>query len=132
MSDPLQRNASTTTPLVKDPVCGMDVDPATSPYSSERDGQTYHFCSERCQAKFETSPIQNRRVMSSSSALGLVSALTMTSSSAMPQIGQDPGPGLRISGCIGQVHCVAGDSDDGGVAGDGSASKRARQPALQK
>ncbi|PWN04317.1 haloacid dehalogenase [Nocardioides silvaticus] len=56
MSDSLQRNASTTTPLVKDPVCGMDVDPATSPYSSERDGQTYHFCWGRCQAKFEASP----------------------------------------------------------------------------
>jgi heavy metal translocating P-type ATPase len=56
MSDPLQRNASTTTPVVKDPVCGMDVDPATSQYRSERDGQTYHFCSERCQAKFEANP----------------------------------------------------------------------------
>ena len=56
MSEPLQRNSSTTTPLVKDPVCGMDVDPATSPYSSERDGQTHHFCSARCQAKFEASP----------------------------------------------------------------------------
>jgi len=56
MGDSLQRNASPTTPLVKDPVCGMDVDPATSPYSSKRDGQAYHFCSGRCQAKFETSP----------------------------------------------------------------------------
>ena len=56
MSDSFQRNALTTPPLVKDPVCGMDVDPATSPYSSERDGQTYHFCSGRCQAKFEASP----------------------------------------------------------------------------
>lgn len=45
-----QRNSATTTPVVKDPVCGMDVDPATSPYSSERDGQTYHFCSGRRQA----------------------------------------------------------------------------------
>lgn len=48
MSDSLQRNSSTTTPLVKDPVCGMDVDPATSRHSSERDGQTYYFCSGRC------------------------------------------------------------------------------------
>ena len=56
MSESRQRNPSITTPLVKDPVCGMDVDPATSPYSSELDGQTYHFCSERCQAKFQTSP----------------------------------------------------------------------------
>lgn len=56
MSDSLQRDSSTTAPLVKDPVCGMDVDPATSPYSSERDGRTYYFCSVRCQAKFEDSP----------------------------------------------------------------------------
>src|SRR4029434_6356800 len=28
-------------------------------------------------------------------------------SSAMPQIGQDPGPSRMISGCIGQVHLVA-------------------------
>ena len=34
----------------------MDVDPATSQFSFERDGQTYHFCSGRCQAKFEASP----------------------------------------------------------------------------
>ena len=41
---------------MKDPVCGMDVDPATSAHRSERDGQTFSFCSEHCQAKFETSP----------------------------------------------------------------------------
>ena len=56
MSNSLPRNSSTTSPVVRDPVCGMDVDPTTSPHSSERDGQTYYFCSGRCQAKFETSP----------------------------------------------------------------------------
>ncbi|GAB3197479.1 heavy metal translocating P-type ATPase [Nocardioides hungaricus] len=56
MSDSLQRDPSAKSPLVEDPVCGMDVDPVTSQYRSERDGQTYHFCSERCQAKFEDSP----------------------------------------------------------------------------
>ncbi len=49
------------------------------------------------------SPIQNRRVMSASSGLGPLSAVTIKGSSAMPQIGQDPGPSWRISGCIGQV-----------------------------
>lgn len=34
----------------------MDVDPTTSPFGSERDGQIYHFCSESCRAKFEASP----------------------------------------------------------------------------
>ena len=31
--------------LVKDPVCNMDVDPATAAGSSEYKGQTYYFCS---------------------------------------------------------------------------------------
>jgi hypothetical protein len=38
------------------------------------------------------SPIQNRRVMSASSGLGPLSAVTTSGSSAMPQIGQFPGP----------------------------------------
>jgi hypothetical protein len=49
-------------------------------------------------------PTQNRRVMSASSGLGPVSAVTVTGSSAIPQIGQEPGPGCRTSGCIGQVY----------------------------
>ena len=47
---------------------------------------------------------QKRRVMSASSGLGPASAVTVTGSRAIPQIGHDPGPGRRISGCIGQVH----------------------------
>jgi len=42
--------------LVKDPVCGMDVDPTTTAYHSVHDGHTYSFCSERCRAKFEADP----------------------------------------------------------------------------
>jgi len=49
------------------------------------------------------SPIQNRRVMSISSGLGPVCALGDTGSSAMPQMGQPPGPTCRTWGCIGQV-----------------------------
>ncbi len=47
--------------------------------------------------------IQKRRVMSVSSALGASSRVTCLGSSAMPQIGQSPGPTCSISGCIGQV-----------------------------
>ena len=50
-----------------------------------------------------TRPIQKRRVMSASSGLGGASRLATSGSSAMPQIGQLPGPTWRISGCIGQV-----------------------------
>jgi len=48
-------------------------------------------------------PIQNRRVMSASSGLGPLSAEASSGSSAMPQIGQLPGPTCRTCGCIGQV-----------------------------
>ena len=48
--------------------------------------------------------IQNRRLMSRYSALGPSStAVTVLGSSAIPQIGQSPGPTCSISGCIGQV-----------------------------
>jgi heavy metal translocating P-type ATPase len=56
MSSQTEHTSHKTTPVVKDPVCAMDVNPATSEYRSVHDGQTYHFCSGLCQAKFETNP----------------------------------------------------------------------------
>jgi Cu+-exporting ATPase len=41
---------------VKDPVCGMTVDPQTAKYHVDHDGQTYHFCAACCQEKFEADP----------------------------------------------------------------------------
>ena len=41
---------------VKDPVCGMTVDPATAKYRTEHGGTTYYFCSEGCLTKFEAAP----------------------------------------------------------------------------
>jgi Cu+-exporting ATPase len=38
---------------VKDPVCGMPVDPQTAKYHAD---QTYHFCSARCHEKFVADP----------------------------------------------------------------------------
>ncbi len=39
-----------------DPVCGMQVDPATATEHVERDGQTYYFCSAGCREEFERNP----------------------------------------------------------------------------
>ena len=36
----------------KDPVCGMQVDTSAAPASTERDGQRYYFCSDRCHDAF--------------------------------------------------------------------------------
>jgi Cu+-exporting ATPase len=41
---------------VRDPVCGMTLDPATAKYRSQHGGQTFYFCSAGCQAKFAADP----------------------------------------------------------------------------
>jgi Cu+-exporting ATPase len=41
---------------VKDPVCGMSVDPASAPARREHAGETYSFCSVSCARKFEAAP----------------------------------------------------------------------------
>ena len=56
MSDMNKHTEDAATTVVKDPVCGMDVDPSVSEYRSDHDGETYFFCSGHCQAKFEAAP----------------------------------------------------------------------------
>lgn len=43
---------------VKDPVCGMTVDPAKLPHHAEHAGHSFHFCSARCLSKFVANPEQ--------------------------------------------------------------------------
>jgi Cu+-exporting ATPase len=47
---------ATTTTAVRDPVCGMSVDPATSKHRAEHHGTTYHFCAARCHDRFVAEP----------------------------------------------------------------------------
>ncbi|SER14511.1 Cu+-exporting ATPase [Solimonas aquatica] len=42
--------------LVRDPVCGMQVDPERSPHRFTHAGQIHHFCSAGCLHKFEQDP----------------------------------------------------------------------------
>lgn len=39
-----------------DPVCGMEVDPATAAGSSEFQGKTFYFCSVGCLEDFKEDP----------------------------------------------------------------------------
>ncbi len=41
---------------VKDPVCGMEIDPTTAAGKVEYKGQTYYFCSPGCKKAFEKEP----------------------------------------------------------------------------
>ncbi len=42
--------------VVKDPVCGMTVDPAKTQHHAEQEGTAYHFCSGGCRTKFLADP----------------------------------------------------------------------------
>ena len=49
-------SAAASAEAVKDPVCGMTVDPATTAHHHEVEGTTYHFCSAGCRTKFIADP----------------------------------------------------------------------------
>ena len=41
---------------LKDPVCGMAVDPATAEHRSQYEDELHYFCSNRCREKFDAEP----------------------------------------------------------------------------
>ncbi|WP_371424028.1 heavy metal translocating P-type ATPase [Tardiphaga sp.] len=42
--------------MVRDPVCGMMVDPMATAHHADHDGASYHFCSAGCRSKFLADP----------------------------------------------------------------------------
>jgi len=42
--------------MVKDPVCGMEIDQAKAAAKREYEGKTYYFCSTSCRDKFNAAP----------------------------------------------------------------------------
>jgi Cu+-exporting ATPase len=75
---------------VKDLVCGMDVDPATTAHHARHDGSDYHFCSDGCRRKFIADP--QRYLDPSSHVAAPVPAGTLYTCPMDPQIVQE-GPG---------------------------------------
>jgi len=53
MSTPAKSEAD---PVLRDPVCGMTVDPEAGKPRHDHDGRTYHFCAERCRERFAAAP----------------------------------------------------------------------------
>ncbi len=60
MSDPKQPGLTIlpSAPRVKDPVCGMMVDPEKAAAKLEHAGKTYFFCSSRCTERFAKEPVK--------------------------------------------------------------------------
>src|SRR5947208_2214627 len=54
--DHASRRSGASAAVVKDPVCGMTVDPRTAKHRADYRGQTYYFCSARCRERFEADP----------------------------------------------------------------------------
>ncbi len=42
--------------MVIDPVCGMEVEPATAAAASIYNGKTYYFCAKGCKKAFDSDP----------------------------------------------------------------------------
>lgn len=53
---PQAHRADAAAKTVKDPVCGMDVDPHAASHRADHAGRTYYFCSAGCRAKFIAAP----------------------------------------------------------------------------
>jgi Cu+-exporting ATPase len=75
---------------VTDPVCGMQVDPNSTPHHANHAGTDYHFCSARCQAKFVADPL--RYLAPKAEAAPAAPAGTIYTCPMHPEIRQE-GPG---------------------------------------
>ncbi len=56
IADTLTKHGTTPSGVVRDPVCGMTVDPAAGKPTASHAGHLFHFCSKNCQTKFITHP----------------------------------------------------------------------------
>jgi Cu+-exporting ATPase len=95
----------------KDPVCGMTVDPLTTPHHAGHDGHAYHFCSARCRDKFVADPAaySGERKPAPAAPAGTIYTCPMH-----PQI-QQVGPGhCPICGMALEPMLPTLDTDDGG------------------
>ena len=52
----MRRGEDVAAPAVRDPVCGMSVDPAASAFRSGHDGNDVFFCSQKCRDAFGADP----------------------------------------------------------------------------
>jgi Cu+-exporting ATPase len=82
----------TAAQIVKDPVCGMDVDPRTAKHRAEFRGETYYFCSAGCRSKFIAEPTKYLSVRAKTDAAEPVPAGTIYTCPMHPEIRQ-AGPG---------------------------------------
>jgi P-type Cu+ transporter len=81
---------------MRDPVCGMTVDPAKAAATSQYEGETYYFCCKGCKTKFDAAP-QRYLAAPGSEPMAAPAPVTMTLHRRGPGSssghGSDEGPG---------------------------------------
>src|SRR6204780_679275 len=78
----------------RDPVCGMNVDPATAKHVNGHDGKNFYFCCASCLEKFKADPAKYLSApVHSSGLVTLGAAKPATTSDHPPQSPQPPSPG---------------------------------------
>jgi Cu+-exporting ATPase len=82
----------------KDPVCGMNVNPATAKHTLQHAGTTYYFCCAGCAAKFKADPDKYLKPPQGGTASGLVTLgapaskpVTMAATSKPAAVGANSG-----------------------------------------
>jgi Cu+-exporting ATPase len=75
-----------------DPVCGMTVNPATTPHHATHNGAAFHFCGAKCRAKFEANPDTYLKPKSAAPAPAPAPAGALYTCPMHPEV-QQVGPG---------------------------------------
>ncbi|MBA8885838.1 Cu+-exporting ATPase [Dokdonella fugitiva] len=97
---------------VRDPVCGMQVDPQETPHHATHDGTAWHFCSARCRERFVAEPTKYVGAHAAAAAAAPASADGIYTCPMHPQIRQR-GPGTcPICGMALEAEMPSLDDDD--------------------
>ena len=97
---------------VIDPVCGMTVDPATTPHHADHAGTAYHFCSAGCRSKFIADPTKYLAPKPATEDLPLAPAGTMYICPMHPEIRQDHPGSCPLCGMALEPEMPSLDEDD--------------------
>ena len=89
--------ASTHTPeIARDPVCGMQVDPAKTPHHADHRGQQYHFCAARCRERFIAEPARYLDAPQAAAGSTCCGARAPASDPGKTTLARDPVCGMQV------------------------------------
>jgi len=94
------------TPVTRDPVCGMEVNPTAAAGTSSHAGNVYHFCSTGCKEQFDTDPDKYLPTVAPGKPAATVAPVTPTASSIPITKGERcelPLLGMHCASCAGRI-----------------------------